>query len=33
MKTVCLVDADTAVLQGFELVEKYIKEELNCLEI
>lgn len=28
-----LVDADVQVLKGFELLEKYIKEELNCLEL
>jgi hypothetical protein len=33
LKTVCLVDADIQVLKGFELLEKYIKEELNCLEL
>lgn len=33
LKTVCLVDADVQVLKGFELLEKYIKEELNCLEL
>ena len=33
LKTVCLVDADTNILKGFEIVERYIKEELNCLDI
>ena len=33
LKTVCLVDADVQVLKGYELLEKYIKEELNCLEL
>ena len=33
LKTVCLVDSDIQVLKGYELLEKYIKEELNCLEL
>jgi isoleucyl-tRNA synthetase len=33
LKTVCLVDADVQVLKGFELLETYIKEELNCLDL
>ena len=28
-----LVDADLEVLEGFQTLEIYIKEELNCIEI
>lgn len=33
LRRVKLVDADQNVLNGFKTVEKYIKEELNCLEL
>lgn len=33
LKRVRLVDSDEGVLQGYKLLEKYIKEELNCLEM
>lgn len=33
LRSVTLVDADPSALDGFKLVEKYLKEELNCLEL
>jgi len=33
LQTVKLVDADPTILEGFKTLEKYIKEELNCLEL
>lgn len=30
---VCLVDSDAEVLEGFKILQKYILEELNCLEV
>ena len=30
---VCLVDSDAEVLEGFKVLQKYILEELNCLEV
>jgi len=33
LRSVYLVDADSQILKGYEIVEKYIKEELNCLEL
>lgn len=33
LRRVRLVDANHKVLDGFKTVEKYIKEELNCLEL
>jgi len=33
LSRVVLVDADTEALEDYRLLSKYIKEELNCLEI
>lgn len=33
LSKVCLVDADVKVLDDFKTLSRYIKEELNCLEI
>ena len=33
LQKVKLVDADPAVLKGYQTLERYIKEELHCLEI
>lgn len=33
LQSVTLIDADAEILAGYKLVERYIKEELNCLEL
>ena len=33
LRCVKLIDADDEVLEGFKVLERYIKEELNCMEI
>lgn len=33
LRTVQLVEADKKILSSFSILEKYIKEELNCLEL
>jgi len=33
LRAVQLVDGDESVLEGFKTLEKYIKEELNCVEL
>ena len=33
LQKVKLVDADQEVLDGYRTLERYIKEELNCMEI
>lgn len=33
LQSVTLVDADEDVLAGYKICEKYIKEELNCMEL
>ena len=33
LQKVKLIDADPTVLNGFKTLERYIKEELNCLEV
>ena len=33
LATVKLIDADQEVLNGFKTLERYIKEELNCVDV
>lgn len=33
LQKVKLVDADQEVLKGYQTLERYIREELNCLEV
>lgn len=33
LQSVTLIDADQDILDGYKITERYIKEELNCLEL
>lgn len=33
LQSVTLIDADSEILAGYKLVERYIKEELNCMDL